>query len=537
MGRVDMEAEAEKQTPLRRKRPFGRWFRVVFGLIVVVFGYIWLILDHQLQTQWLLSVVLGLVFFLILLVGWLVTSWRVATLWALLGGGLGYWAFSTYELVDVTGDLIPIVRKRGETESIGPSRVRPTQERLGVAWESEETPEESRPGFPQFMGPNRDGVLSGPELAVDWEAQPPEILWRRPIGAAYSGFAVSDEIAVTQEQSLENPDEELVSAYQLSTGDLLWKDAIQARYDSRIAGVGPRATPTISGGVVFALGAKGSLSALELSNGAPVWRVDLIADFGAEVPEWGFASSPLVVGDRVVVCAGGGEGESTMAFDVETGAVVWSAGDAPASWSAPMLATLGGETQILMFNQNGVLAHAIEDGRILWSHPWNPKFPNVSMPLVWDDNTIILSTGYGQGAERVRVARVEVVEGEPYWKTSSEWKSRRLKCKFGSLFAVDGFLYGLDDGMLTCIDPETGDRVWKDGRFGHGQALLVGQRWLWTTESGDLVLVEPDSEGIQEVARLPLLEDKTWNPPTVVGSLALVRNHVEAVALRLPLEE
>ena len=102
---------------------------------------------------------------------------------------------------------------------------------------------------------------------------------------------------------------------------------------------------------------------------------------------------------------------------------------------------------------------------------------------------------------------------------------------------MDGFLYGLDDGMLTCIDPETGDRVWKDGRFGHGQALLVGQRWLWTTESGDLVLVEPDSEGIQEVARLPLLEDKTWNPLTVVGSLALVRNHVEAVALRLPLEE
>lgn len=532
-----METELENSKTRRQKRPFGRWFWVVFGLFSLIFTYVWLVLDHQFQTQWLLSVALGAALFLILLIGWLVTAWRVAVLWGLLGAGIGYWAFATYELVDVTGDLIPIVRKRGAAPIPAPERVRPSQERLGVVWEQASGAERQGDAFPQFMGPRRDGVLGGPELAVDWETQPPEVLWRRPIGAAYSGFVVVDQVAVTQEQSLEFPEQELVSGYQLSTGDLLWKDAIEARYDSQIAGVGPRATPVIADGVVFALGGRGTLSALDLATGEPRWRVDLVADHGAAVPEWGYASSPLIVDSLVVVCAGAGAGASTLAFDRETGEVVWRAGDAPASWSAPMLATLGGQRQVLMFNQHGVLAHAPEDGRILWRHPWNPNFPNVTMPLVWDETTIILSTGYGQGAERVRVDRVEVVEGDSQWKTTSQWKSRRLKCKFGSLFAIDGYLYGLDDGILTCVDPESGDRVWKDGRIGHGQALLVGSRWLWTTESGDLALVEPDPQGYRERARMPLLDDKTWNPPAVVGNLALVRNHVEAVALRLPLEE
>ena len=381
--------------------------------------------------------------------------------------------------------------------------------------------------FPQFLGPDRSGVLHGIALVRDWAASPPRQLWRHPVGVGWSAFVVSAGRAITQEQRGEH---ELTVAYDLATGAPRWVHTNQVRFHEMLGGDGPRATPTIREGKVYVMGATGVLDCLEEASGPLIWSRDVLRENKLKNIMWGKSCSPLLVGRLVVVTGGEQREKSLLAYAAQTGQPIWQSGRDQSSYGSPMVATLAGQEQILIVNGHSVNGHKPEDGRLLWEYPWPGEFPKVAQPLPLDTNLLLVATGYGIGCSLLQLQ----VSASGEWAVTEVWKNHNLKPKFTNLVRHGRHVYGLDDGVLVCLDPATGQRVWKDGRYGHGQILLVEDVLLIQTEPGDVVLVEATPEGHRERARLPALKAKTWNNPVVVGDLLLVRNDQEAACYRVP---
>jgi outer membrane protein assembly factor BamB len=389
-------------------------------------------------------------------------------------------------------------------------------------------PAATAPSFPQFLGPDRSGVLRGVSLVQDWAASPPRQLWRRPVGVGWSAFAVSAGRAITQEQRGE---QELTVAYDLTTGTPRWAHTNTVRFSEALGGDGPRATPTIRDGKVYIMGATGILDCLEESNGNLLWSRDVLRENKLKNITWGKSCSPLLLGRLVVVTGGEEREKSLLAYDARNGQPVWQSGRDRSSYCSPTVATLAGQEQILTVNGHSVSGHNPEDGRLLWEYPWPGEFPKVAQPLPIDTNLLLVATGYGIGCAMLKLK--PSASGE--WSVTEVWKNRNLKPKFTNLVRRGHHVYGLDDGVLVCFDPATGQRVWKDGRYGHGQLLLVDDVLLIQTEPGDVVLVEATPEGHRERARLPALKAKTWNNPVLAGDLLLVRNDQEAACYQIPI--
>jgi outer membrane protein assembly factor BamB len=506
-----------------------RWWPagVGLGLAIGVVGVV------QLQGDWPyqqrnLGTIVTLLIAGVWLWGWWLWGSRAPRRWRYGGAGgvavavlLG---LSLFRIRGVSGDLLPILEWRwarpaaGATEvTLDPRVGEPTQPSAETA---------ARPDFPQFFGPNRDGVVHGPALDPDWATRPPEVVWRRPIGAGWSGFAVVGDVAVTQEQDGEN---ELVTAYELTTGRRLWAHADPARYRTTIAGEGPRATPTVVGDRVFTLGAQGRLNCLTLAEGRVVWARQVTEDAGSDVPEWGYAGSPLHRDGRLMVSGGGREDRSLLAYDAATGEILWTGGSAPAGYSSPVAVELAGVPQVLSFNSRRLSAHAPDTGVVLWEYPWGVGHPHVALPVVVGTNQVVVSSGYGVGAALLEVGR----DADGGWAASRVWRSIRLKAKFANFSARGGFLYGLDDGVLACVALADGSSRWKEGRYGHGQMLWVQELLLLTAEGGEVVLLRPTPAGPAELHRFRVFGAKTWNPPALAGDWLLLRNDQEAAALRL----
>lgn len=428
--------------------------------------------------------------------------------------------FTLVRVVGVTGDLLPILEWRWRATPRPDHRASPSRASPDTA-----LPAPGLADFPQFFGPRRDGKLDGPQLVRDWAAQPPRQLWRRRVGEAWSGFAVRGRRAVTQEQYGE---EEAVVCYDVASGDRLWEHRDTARYATTLGGVGPRATPTIEANRVFVQGATGVLTCLELATGEPVWSRNILQDNNAALPEWGIAGSPLVVGEAVVVSAGGPGGRSLVAYAKKTGEALWRNGSDATHWSSPVHATLAGVEQVLMFTATRVEAYAVRSGKILWSYPWKAGHPHVCMPVAMAPDRVLISSGYGTGCHLVRIDR----RGDALAATRV-WRSLALKAKFTNVIEKDGFVYGLDDGALACVDLATGRRRWKGKRSGHGQVLLVGELLLVTSEHGEVVLTEPTPAEYRELGRFTAFDRKSWNPPALAGCYLLVRNDREAACYRL----
>ncbi len=509
--------------------PSVRWWPA--GLIValatfaIAFVRVFPGLSHQqrnLRTMVISIITVALLLLWVLLLSRL--RWK--TRGFVFGGVVGLIGLvaGLFEIHGVTGDLLPILKFRWR----GPLVAVPPPVAEAPPAPSSRVAAASSPSFPQFMGPHRNATVpDGPRLARDWTAQPPEKLWRQPIGAAWSGFAVVGQRAVTQEQRGE---EEMVVCYELLTGRVLWTHADAAHYHTTIAGEGPRCTPTIVGDKAVTLGATGILNCLELLTGRRVWSKNIFTDSQSQPGEWGAAGSPLVLNDLVIVNPGGKNDRSLVAYRLTDGAFAWGGGDDNASYSSPFASTLGGVAQVLMFNQHAIFGHDAFTGRVLWQHPWDSKQPHVTLPVVLPGDRVLVSSGYGVGSEMLEIKRDDASK----FSATRLWKTNRLKAKFNNLVTRDGYVYGLDDGILACVDLATGDLKWKDGRYGHGQFILVGDVLLITAENGDVVLVDPVPTERRELTGFSALKGKTWNPPALAGDLLLVRNDQEAACYRLP---
>jgi outer membrane protein assembly factor BamB len=382
---------------------------------------------------------------------------------------------------------------------------------------------ERRAEWPGFRGPRRDGVVRGVKIKTDWTAAPPVQLWKHPVGPGWSSFAVSGDVFYTQEQRGEN---EEVVCYKLSTGQPVWSHRDSARFFESNAGAGPRATPTLSGGRVYTFGATGILNALDAGTGAVVWSRNVSSDTGTQVPFWGFSSSPLVIGDEVIVAAAG----QLVAYDAAAGKKRWVGPTGGGSYSSPQLVTIDGVTQILLMSSNGATSVAPADGKQLWTHAWSVN--TIVQPAVTADGDVLI-TSQENGARRLAVAH-----NASGWSVSERWTSNGLKPYFNDFVIHKGYVFGFDGRILSCIDLNDGQRKWKGGRYGNGQLVLLPDQdlLLVLSEEGELVLVKATPDQFTEIAKLPAIEGKTWNHPVLVGDTLLVRNSEEMAAFRLPLQ-
>jgi outer membrane protein assembly factor BamB len=517
----------------------------IVALAALGIGYVRLVGEQTAQAKTLATFGIVVLTSLLLLLWFVVASGRPrrARLSALAAVVAGVAAFVALVRVrGVTGDFVPVLepRWRPKERAIATPPPPPTIAAAPSAAPSAASSAAPEPrataaprvttlnDYPQFLGPNRDGTLSGFRLARGWDKRPPRLLWRQPVGLGWSAFAIAGGRAITQEQ---RAGEEVVAAYDLASGRPLWVHADRLRFDSVIAGDGPRAVPTIDGGRVFTVGSTGLLNALDAETGRKLWSHDIVKENGAIVPDFGKVTAPLVVGERVVVSAGGPGGRSLVAYEKDTGELAWAAGEDRSGYGSPALLTLLGRPQLVSFNAGSVTAHEPASGRVLWTHAWPPAQPNVAPPLPVAPDRVLLSAGYGVGSKLFEIAPA----GDAY-QARVLWESPRLKAKFVNMVLLDGFVYGLDDGILACLDPATGERKWKAGRYGHGQMILVERTLLVQTEEGELVLVEPNPEGLKELARFDALSAKTWNPPALAAPYLLVRNDKEAACYELPIE-
>ncbi len=509
-----------------------RWLGpvVLLGLTVLALGLIQSRqdLDWNLRA-WFLALAVGLgvvaqLFWLVLFSGW--RWWQRALL--LVGFAVAVGGFRLLTRVEgtVSGTGLPRFVWRWSPTADERLAVLPTEPaaRTNTTIASPET----RFRFPQFLGPDRDGQVTGAKLARDWKSQPPKELWRRPVGLGWSGFVVADGLAITQEQRGED---ELVTARTLTGGEPVWAHTNRTRFREWQGGDGPRATPTISGNRVYAFGATGILDCLDLATGRSVWSVDVLATNRLDNLTWGKSASPLVADGRVIVSGGTTSVRGTLAYAADTGAFLWSDNGDAATYASPAAVTLAGRPQILVNGARAVAGLDPATGKRLWEFAWgNEKWPKCSQPLVVSSNRVFLSAGYSMGC-----LLIEVQFSADGTGTATElWRGRSMKTQFNNVAVRDGHLYGLDDGFLACVEVASGKRLWKDGRYGSGQSLLVDDLVLIQAETGFVSLAEARPDGFAELGRLEALSSKTWNNPALAGPYLITRNDQEAVCYLLP---
>jgi outer membrane protein assembly factor BamB len=334
----------------------------------------------------------------------------------------------------------------------------------------------------------------------------------------------------TQEQRGE---EEMVSCYKVMTGEPVWKHSDAARFWESNAGAGPRATPTLHKDRVYTFGGTGILNALEARDGAVVWTRNVASDIGRKVPGWGFASSPLVVNDLVVVAAAGW----LVAYDLATGKKCWSGPAKGWGYSSPHLAKIDGVEQILLLNGAGAISVSPADGKVLWEYGWEGD--GIVQPALSAQGDVLIGSGSGMPGSGTGTRRIAATHATNGWTVVERWTSRGLKPYFNDLVVHKGFAFGFDGSILACIDLKDGIRKWKGGRYGHGQIVLLQDQdvLIILSEEGEVALVGANPDNFTELARFPAIKGKTWNHPALAGNILLVRNDQEMSALRMSAPE
>lgn len=468
---------------------------------------------------------------------------RLALLGSVALGALAF--FALVRVQGVSGEMIPDLRWRWRTPARPAFVASPSPQALGPARSSD---------FPGFLGPRRDNAVPAAGLARDWDAHPPRRLWGGPIGAGWSAFALAGGVAFTLEQ-----DElgQRASARSAATGELLWSTVFDEPFAHALGGDGPRATPAVElgpepgTGRVYALSAWGTLACLDAASGALAWSHDLVAEHGSTREQerarvqYGRAGSPLIVGELVIVPAGGAGAQQAglVAFEAHSGLERWQSPPRQVSHSSPVLATLAGSAQILIVNEASLSGHAPADGRLLWEFPWPGSTSgdaNVSQAVPVPPERVFVSKGYGGGALLLALAARPREPGRDDAQHAGLvarelWRDARLlRTKLTNVVLHDGFVYGLDDGMLECVELESGAKRWKEGRYGHGQILLAGELLLVASEEGEVFALEPDPARANAVlGSFQGLTGKSWAHLALADGVLFLRNAEECAAWEL----
>ncbi len=381
--------------------------------------------------------------------------------------------------------------------------------------------------WPGFRGPGFLGEQQHPPIATDWNSTPPKLLWQRRVGPAWSSFVVIGDRLFTQEQ---RGDEEATVCLDAKSGDELWAHVDEARFWDGQAGAGPRGTPTFRNGRLYTYGATGILNCLDAATGKLLWTRDIVADTGAPLPMWGFSSSPLLVENRVVVFAGGPDDKGLVAYDAESGEPAWDAATGPLSYSTAQLVNVDNQPQVLLLTDMGLVAVDPVTGKRLWHYDANGAGVwRVVQPRQLSDSSVMV------GSEDMGLRLLEVSHDDDQWKASEQWKSRNMRPAYNDFVVVDDVAYGFDKGIFCAVDLASGKRLWKGGRYGYGQVLLLKPQNVLVilSETGEVALVAANPQKHEELGRFQAIEGKTWNHPVVVRGRLYIRNDAEMAAFEL----
>jgi outer membrane protein assembly factor BamB len=378
--------------------------------------------------------------------------------------------------------------------------------------------------WPQFLGPARNGVYTGPPLAESWPASGPRIVWKKQVGAGFAGPAVAGTRVILFHRI---GNEEVVEALNPQTGAGIWRYAYRTTYrDDFGFDEGPRAVPVVVNGRVYTFGAEGVLNAIDVTTGKLVWTVDTAKRF--EVPKgfFGQAGSPLVEDGRVIANVGGKDGlknAGIVAFNADTGAVLWTATDHQASYSSPVSAAFNGRRFALFFTRQALVGLDPENGRIQFQRTWRSRSQNsvnAASPVVVDD-MIFLSATYETGATVLRVSGATL---EPLWASDDA-----LSNHYATSIYYDGHLYGFHGRQefgqtFRAVEFRTGKVKWSEERFGAGTVLLAANRLVILRENGELVLAAASPDAFRPLARARVLPGVTRAYPALSDGFLYARN-------------
>ncbi len=385
--------------------------------------------------------------------------------------------------------------------------------------------------WPQFLGPERNGVSSETGLLKEWPQDGPKVVWRVPGGVGMSGFAISRGKAITL---LQREGKQTVVAFDALTGKTAWETPVAPAYKNGM-GNGPRATPAISGDQVFVFTGEGILGSLKLADGKPVWSHNVINELQGTIAEYGMASSPLLVGPNVVVTAGI-PGASVVAYHAKTGDLSWKSGDDAAGYSSPALLDIAGRKQIVVYTGEAAVGLVPESGKSLWRYPYETNFHcNIATPLAVN-NQVFISSGENHGCVMLSVTG----KGDQ-WKVGEAWSSQGsqsvLRNEWQTSILVDGHLYGFDNvgaagpvTHLTCVNAESGKKVWQKARFGKGNLIAADGKLFLSTMNGELVVVRINPAAFEEIGRIELM-GPTRQAPALSNGLIYLRDNEEVVCV------
>jgi outer membrane protein assembly factor BamB len=381
--------------------------------------------------------------------------------------------------------------------------------------------------WPGFRGPSAQGAQEHPPIATNWSETPPKLAWKRRIGPAWSSFVVIGDKLFTQEQRGED---EATVCLDSATGDELWAHIDKARFWDGQAGAGPRATPTFHDGKLYTFGATGLLDCLDAATGKLLWQRDVVAETKAPLPMWGFSSSPLIASGVAIVYAGGPEERGLVAYDANTGEPAWHAPSGPISYSSAQEITVDGQKQVLLLSDTGVIAVDPANGKTLWNYdaPANGIW-RVVQPRQFKDGQVLV------GSEDLGLRLLNIARDGEKWAVTEQWNTKNMRPAFNDYVVVDDVAYGFDKGMFCATDLVSGKRLWKGGRYGFGQVLLLNPQKLLVvlSEQGEVVLLAANPKKLEELGRFPAITGKTWNHPVVVRNRLYVRNDTEIAAFEL----
>ena len=394
--------------------------------------------------------------------------------------------------------------------------------------------------WPQWRGVNRDGVSSEVGILKEWAASGPKVLWSRPLGEGFSGISVSQGRVYTM---FSKGNDEFIICLNATAGQEIWRFRSDDNYYEGQGGNGPRATPTIDGDLLFTISAHGKLYALNATSGQEVWSHDLQRKFGSKMPRWGFSTSPLVDGELLLVEAGGKGEKSIVAFNKNSGDVMWSSHRDKLGYSSPIAITIKGIRQIICFTGTKLVSVSPTDGKIYWEYAWKTGYDvNAATPVFIPPDKVFISSGYDKGAAvlqmRVfishdddRAAVEQIRENQATVRIKEIWKNRRMKNQFSSSVLHENYLYGFDNSILKCIEADTGEEQWKTRGFGKGTVILADGHLIILSDKGKLGLAEATPAGYIEKASAKVLNGLCWTAPTLANGKLYVRNEEEIVCL------
>ncbi len=368
-----------------------------------------------------------------------------------------------------------------------------------------------------YRGPTENGIAPDIAWSPVFPAEGPKVLWKAELGTGLSSVTISAGHLFSMGNKT---DKDSVYCLDAGTGKEVWHSDFPVKLDANMFEGGPRSTPTLDGKHVFTVTHEGDLSCLDAATGKRLWSHQYQKEYGGRRPQWGYAGSPLVTG-ALVICDVGGSGASTIAFDKETGAVVWKNGGDQPGYASPVAANIGGHLTAIVLKSDALVGYNIKDGKELWRTSWKTEYDvNAATPLVIDGDRVFVSSGYNAGCALFRIEN---------GSATLLWRNKNLRSHINSPLSLQGCVFGMDGnangGNLVCLDLATGDRKWEEKSVKGGSLIAASGKLIVLSERGDLVICDASPAGFHPVSRAHILGKRCWVQPVLDGGKLFVKNN------------